>query len=99
MIAANLKDVHNPRLSPDERTLAAVVGGDLWSYDLGGRPPIRLTFSGGVHGPVFTKDGKRIIYETDTPASLFAVPSDGSGGMPETVSPPGHFHPHGWCRR
>ena len=97
-IAPKLKDVRNPRLSPDERTLAAVVGGDLWSYDVGGRPPIRLTFSGGsgVHAPVFTKDGRRVIYESDKPRGLFAVASDGSGGMPELVSPPGHYHPHSW---
>ena len=97
-IAPKLKDVRNPRLSPDERTLAVIVGGDLWSYDVGGRPPIRLTFSGGggVHAPVFTKDGRRVIYESDKPRGLFAVASDGSGGMPELVSPPGHFHPHSW---
>ena len=98
IIAPKLKDVRSPRLSPDERTLAVVVGGDLWSYDIGGRPPIRLTFSGGggVHAPVFTKDGKRVLYESDKPRGLFAVAADGSGGMPELVSPAGHFHPHSW---
>ena len=29
----------NPRLSPDERRLALVVGGDIWVFDLDGRPP------------------------------------------------------------
>jgi Tol biopolymer transport system component len=96
-IASKLKDARNPRLSPDERTLAVVVGGDLWSYDVSGRPPIRLTFSGGgIHAPVFTKDGRRVVYESDKPRGLFAVASDGSGGMPEPVSPPGHYHPHSW---
>jgi eukaryotic-like serine/threonine-protein kinase len=96
-VASNLKAVGNPRLSPDQKALAAVVGGDIWSYDIGGRPPIRLTFnSGSVHAPLFTKDGKRVIYESDKPRGLFGVPSDGSGGTPELVSPPGHYHPHGW---
>jgi len=96
-VAAKLKDARNPRLSPDQKTLAVVVAGDIWSYDVGGRPPIRLTFNSGVvHAPLFTKDGRRVIYESDKPRGLFAVPSDGSGGMPELISPPGHFHPHGW---
>jgi Tol biopolymer transport system component len=96
-IAPKLKDVRNPRLSPDQKTLAAVISGEIWSYDVGGRPPIRLTFnSGGVHAPTFTKDGRRVIYESDKPRGLFAVPSDGSGGMPELISPPGHFHPQSW---
>jgi Tol biopolymer transport system component len=96
-VATKLKDVRNPRLSPDQKSLAAVIGGEIWLYDVGGRPPIRLTFnSGGVHAPLFTKDGRRVIYELDKPRGLFAVASDGSGGTPELISPPGHFHPHSW---
>ena len=45
-IAANLKAASYPRLSPDGRSLAVVVAGDVWRYDLDGRPPIKLTFNG-----------------------------------------------------
>jgi Tol biopolymer transport system component len=95
-IAANLKNVSNPRLSPDGRTLAVTVGGDVWAYDIGGRPPIRLTFDGDHYSPLFTRDGKRVVYESTNPRALLSVPSDGSGGTPEQVGPAGHFHPHGW---
>ena len=95
-IAANLKNVSNPRLSPDGRTLAVTVGGDVWAYDIGGRPPIRLTFDGDHYSPLFTRDGRRVVYESTNPRALLSVPSDGSGGTPEQVGPTGHFHPHGW---
>jgi Tol biopolymer transport system component len=95
-IATNLKGVRNPRLSPDGKTLAAVVGGHVWAYDLGGRPPIRLTFSGDHHSPLFIQDGRRIVYESADPLALLSVPSDGSGGAPEQVGPIGHFHPQAW---
>jgi eukaryotic-like serine/threonine-protein kinase len=95
-IAANLKNVRNPRLSPDGKTLVAIVGGNVWAYDLGGRPPIRLTFNGEQFSPLFSRDGRRVVYESNAPFALFSVPSDGSGGTPEQVGPTGHFHPHGW---
>ena len=35
-----------PRLSPDATRLALNIGGNLWVYDLAGRPPIKVTFDG-----------------------------------------------------
>jgi hypothetical protein len=95
LIAAPLLNAHHPRLSPDGRRLALVVAGDVWVYDLGGRPPIKLTSDGGHFVPFWALDGQRIIYET-TPSRLLSVPADGSAGQPTPVSPEGHFHPHGW---
>jgi len=90
----------NPRLSPDGRRLALILAGDLWSYDLEGRPPIKLTFDGNKFSPLWTPDGTRIVYEQGgsggTVSSLFAVPADGSGGAAEPVAPQGHYHAHGW---
>jgi Tol biopolymer transport system component len=94
-IAANLKALANPRLSPDGRSLAAVVAGDVWRYDLDGRPPIKLTFNGTNFSPLWTPDGQRIVSELGGTQPLVAVPADGSGGT-EPISPKGHFHPHGW---
>jgi Tol biopolymer transport system component len=93
-IAANLKAAY-PRLSPDGRSLAVVVAGDVWRYDLDGRPPIKLTFNGSNFSPLWTPDGQRIVSEVGGQNPLVAVPADGSGGT-EPVSPKGHFHPHGW---
>ena len=84
----------NPRLSPDGRRLALVEDGDLWVFDLDGRPPIRLTFDDfGTATPVWTPDGSRIVYEAD--GGLAWVSADG-GSPPEPVGPRGHFHAHAW---
>ena len=84
----------NPRLSPDGRRLALVVDGDLWVFDLEGRPPIRLTFDDfNTATPVWTPDGSRIVYEAD--GGLAWVSADG-GSEPEPVGPRGHFHAHAW---
>jgi Tol biopolymer transport system component len=94
-IAADVDRPSNPKLSPDGRKLAAIVAGDLWVYDLEGRPPIRLTFSGSHYSPFWTPDGRRIAHESGS--VVMAVAADGSGGSPEAMSPAdGHFHPHGW---
>jgi len=94
-IAANLKAAAYPRLSPDGRSLAVVVAGDVWRYDLDGRPPIKVTFNGSNFSPLWTPDGQRIVSEIGGQNPLLATPADGSGGT-EPVSPKGHFHPHGW---
>ncbi len=98
----------NPRLSPDGSRFALSVGGDVWVYDVAGRPPIKLTFDGetfpalalgsGNLSPLWTRDGQRIVYErnSDPSRQLWAVSADGSSAVPEPVSSEGHFHPRGW---
>ena len=90
----SLNAPRNPRLSPDGRRLALVEDGDLWVFDLDGRPPIRLTFDDfGTATPVWTPDGSRIVYEAD--GGLAWVSADG-GSPPEPVGPRGHYHAHAW---
>ncbi len=89
-IASDLERAEHPRLSPDGRSLALIVARELWKYDFGGRPPVKLTFDGAL-SPVWSRDGQRIVYEGG--GTLRAVPADGSG-KPEDVAPKGHFHPH-----
>jgi serine/threonine protein kinase len=89
-IASGLNRADHPRLSPDGRSLALIVGGELWKYELDGRPPVKLT-SDGALSPIWSPDGQRIAYEGG--GTLRAVPADGSG-KPENIAPKGHFHPH-----
>ena len=95
---AKLERVANPRLSADGRRLALMVEGQVWAYDLGGRPPIKLTFDGEHYSPLWTPDGERIVFEKGggETRSLFSVRANGSG-MPEAIGPEGHFHPFGWA--
>ncbi len=53
------------------------LAGDLWVYDLGGRPPIKLTFDSGAFTALWSPDGRRIIYENSNGA-LESIPADGS---------------------
>ena len=93
-ISTKLDAPSNPRLSPDERKLAMIANGDLWVYDVEGRPPVRLTFGGSHYSPLWTRDGRRIAHESNN--VVVALPADG-GGTPEPMSPSsGHYHPHGW---
>jgi serine/threonine-protein kinase len=89
-IAANLERAAHPRISPDGASLALTVARELWRYNLDGRPPVKLTFDGAL-SPIWSPDGKRIVYEGG--GTLRAVAADGSG-KPVDVAPKGHFHPH-----
>jgi Tol biopolymer transport system component len=92
----------SPTLSPDGKRLAIIIDGNLWVYDLEGRPPIKLTSSGAPMSPLWTPDGKRIFIEITDPVgnlhlnSLASILSDGSSTTLEQASPAGHFHGHGW---
>ena len=75
-----------PRFSPDGDRLAFAVasgtGTDVWVKDLGRDTLSRLTFLAGVNRlPVWTPDGKNIVFTSSNPAApgLYWVPSDGSG--------------------
>ncbi len=73
------------RLSPDGRRIvrpnAIGPNRDLWVDDLEGRAlPTRLT-AGGVHNvPIWTHDGRRVIYSAGVPnGNLFWRAADGTG--------------------
>ena len=95
-----LENAGNLRLSPNSRKLALTVGGDLWVYDLFGRPPVKLTTDGLAESLLWTPDGSRLVYETaGVPLRLLSMAADGAGDTPKVVSPPGHYHPFGWSQQ
>jgi Tol biopolymer transport system component len=94
-VSGDIKNPQFPRLSPDGTRLALVVDNELWEYGLHGRPPVKLTTEGNVFSPLWTPDGKSLIYETNNAPALrivAAVP----GASSRQGSPEGHFHPHSW---
>lgn len=75
-----------PRFSPDGKRLAfAVTNGsneDIWVKDLDRDTPSRLSFLPDRNrGPVWTPDGKNIVFRSFNPAApgLYWIRSDGSG--------------------
>jgi Tol biopolymer transport system component len=97
LLSTPLERPQNPRFSPDGRRLALIVGGDLWVYDLDGRPPIKLTSGASKDLPLWTPDGKRLVFASNAPPrGLLSVPADGGREAAQRMSPDGHYHPHGW---
>lgn len=95
------------RLSPDGQRLATATTGrnqDVWVGELSRGTFTRLTTVGRNAGPVWTPDGKRIVYRSAQagPDNLFWQPAD--GGEPErlTTSPrnqvPAAWSPNGQVR-
>jgi serine/threonine-protein kinase len=91
-----------PRISPDGRFVAAMVGeaddSDVWIFDIARGTDRRLTFESGLDGvPRWTRDGRFVVYQCGTAAC--ARRADGSGGRIEllqeagapVVSPDGKF--------
>ena len=96
-----------PRFSPDGKRLAFGVasgtGEDIWVKDLDRDTPSRLSFlAGGNRTPVWTPDGKNIVFQSTNPKApgLYWIHSDGSGEpqrltdgtlseFPQSISPDG----------
>jgi eukaryotic-like serine/threonine-protein kinase len=82
-----------PRLSPDGQKIAVNVRrvasrtSDLWVYDVLRGAPTRLTFEGVNSWPLWSPDGKRLVYggSTGGVANLYTINADGSG-KPERLA-------------
>jgi len=75
-----------PRLSPDGTRVALSIRDqdrDIWIWDLARETPLtRLTFDPAIdHGPVWTPDGRRIIFASQRAgaSNLFIQAADGTG--------------------
>ena len=73
-----------PRLSPDGRQLVLVNNGlqrNLWIYNLAANTSTPLTFQWNNSWPLWTSDGKRVVYASnrEEPWDLFWKSADGSG--------------------
>jgi serine/threonine-protein kinase len=92
-LPAPLHHYRDVRLSPDGQRLAVVIAEktqDVWIYDIRGNTLNRLTFEGQDLSPIWTPDGKRIIYQAALGGGLSQlkwIPVDGSGPSQALVDP------------
>jgi serine/threonine-protein kinase len=95
-----------PRFSPDGKQLA--LGTDdgkeaaVWVYDLSGATSMRkLTFGGSNRFPLWSRDGKFIVFSSDREGdpALFRQQADGNGAAERLAQPEGKkafFSPDSW---
>jgi Tol biopolymer transport system component len=77
-------------------------GADIWVFDLTGKTLTRLTFDRTAQRPIWTPDGRRIVYQRrgQTSDDLAWIPADGSAPAESLVvapddQTPGDFTPDG----
>jgi Tol biopolymer transport system component len=81
-----------PRFSPDGRKLAYLSGDDIYIYDLERDTTARLTYSGNTEIPVWSADGRHIVYGSKT--KLMWVRSDGASEPQKLLD--GDYPPRPW---
>ena len=95
----------HPVISPDGRRVAATVEAqtfDIWVLDVGRDSLTRLSFGKDDANPVWSPDGKRIVYQSSQAGSynLYSRQSDGGGAeerltSDQDASNPVSFSPDG----
>jgi Tol biopolymer transport system component len=105
---AEKSEAYAPRLSPDGRRLAFLLGdpnNDLWVQDLERGVRTRVTTDGGITvSPVWSADGKQILYVTQrqaTPQNLFSLlvaSASGAPGRRKILESADRLEPTDWSR-
>jgi serine/threonine-protein kinase len=80
----------DPRLSPDGKHLALVTGpvgaGELWNYDLGGRPRQPLATANNYSSPVWDPTGREVAFTNDPNSRVQTLPADGAVSAKQTLN-------------
>ncbi len=95
-LAPELRGYTWPRLSPDGRRLAVGIfpddgTSDVWLLDLAQRVWSRVTTAGQSDHPVWTPDGRRLVFARD--ADLWWIAADGSGHADSLLMASGNRYP------
>jgi serine/threonine-protein kinase len=88
------------RISPDGRHVATVRAGaaDIWLLETARGVASRLT-SRGIHiSPLWSPDGRTILFSTGTPFNLFRIPAEGVGGEERVLEAENRQVPTDWSK-
>jgi serine/threonine-protein kinase len=91
----------SPSLSPDGTRVALSITSDVmetWILELDRGTLNKFTFEGGNHIPVWTPDGRRLVFSSDRegPFNLFWKPADGTGVAERLTTSDWHQDPSSW---
>jgi serine/threonine protein kinase/Tol biopolymer transport system component len=79
----------SPRISPDGKQLAVQIFGggsqDIWIYEFARNTLMRFTFGGDGAVPLWSADGRRILYRSRVPALSFRSRLADGTGAEETL--------------
>ena len=100
-LPAPVRGYVNVVISPDGRYAAVDVQGptaNIWVHDLGRNTLTQLTSGGSSQAPVWTPDGKRVVYRGTRAGfrNLFWKPADGSGEEERLTTDEGIHTPSSW---
>ncbi|MDA2935310.1 protein kinase, partial [Acidobacteria bacterium AH-259-D05] len=98
LVTETKQDYRTPRVSPDGTRIALGIGQNIWIYDIELDSFTRLTFEGINGRPIWTPDGKWIIFysRTDGPINLYQKPADGSGEVERLTTSEFRQEPFSW---
>jgi serine/threonine-protein kinase len=101
-LRATPADWSGVQIAPDGRRLAFSLTNtanvDLWTYDVGRGALTRLFDPGSARDPVWTPDGKRLVYASSRggPRNLYWQRADGSGEATRLTTSPNAQYPASW---
>jgi Tol biopolymer transport system component len=96
------KNYYGPRLSPEGSRVAAFVPNsaaslDIWVIDTNAGTATRLTSEGANHWPLWSPDGRRILFSGGAGSTqLLSVAADGSGPVQQVMSGQKALYPASW---
>ncbi len=106
-LAAEPHSYRFPRISPDGRRMAVVIGqtdldGEIWIYDLVRETLSRFTFDPARDDcPVWTPDGQRLLFSSSRQGAegsdLFWKRADGTGQVEQLTTRPNHQDPYSFA--
>jgi len=104
-LAAQPNAYVSPRISPDGTKVAMSIntGGanaDIWVWDILRETPTRLTFNEGSNSPLWSLDGKRVVFSSSVAPPNIAVywkASDGTG-VDEKLGSELNLAPSSWSK-
>ena len=100
VLTSQRRRYHCPRVSPDGRWVAVDVteasSRDVWLLDRRDSSFTRLSFEQRGHDPMWTPDGRQVVYAADVggPPGIFMRNADGSGAAESVLVTTGQLSAH-----